>query len=368
VAPFAGVWADRTSRYRLVIATQCAAMLQALVLAALVLSDRITIPWVLALSAFLAVVSGVDVPSRQTFLVEMIDDREDLPNAIALNSSAFNLSRLIGPSIGGFLIAAFGEGFVFLVNGLSYVAVIAALMAMRVPRHEPSPGQPQVLRNLQEGFRYAFGFAPIRALILLIAGVSLLGVPFTVLFPVVATQVLGGGPHTLGLLAGSMGLGALSAAMYLAGRPSVRGLGGVIRAGGALFGVALLALAAARQPAPAFAATFAAGAGVMLMFAAANTILQTILEDDKRGRVLSLYATAFLGMVPLGSLFAGALANRLGAPITIAMGGAGVLATTALFSRALPALRQDVRPIYERLGIAPAAGPTPPGAPPPRVG
>jgi len=354
LAPVAGVWADRGNRRRIVIATQALAMLQALLLAALVLSGNVSIGHVLALSVLLGLVNGVDVPTRQAFLVEMVTGRDDLANAIALNSSVFNAARLVGPAIAGFLIGLMGEGAVFLLNGLSYIAVIGALCAMRIrPRPRPAGPRETLRHTLTEGFRYAFGFPPIRALILLVAVVSLMGVPFTVLMPVFATDILHGGPRTLGMLMAASGVGALIGALYLAGRPTVRGLGQVILLAVVLFGSSLVGFGLSRRLWLSMAALLGAGLGMMVQMASSNTILQTIVDDDKRGRVMSFYSMAFLGMVPFGSLLAGLLASRIGAPRTVALGGVACVAAGALFARALPALRAQVRPIYVRLGIVP---------------
>jgi len=354
LAPLAGVWADRGDRRRIVIATQTLSMLQALALSALVLTGRITIVQVIVLSVVMGLVNGVDVPVRQAFLVQMVSGREDLANAIALNSSVFNAARLVGPAVAGFMIGLVGEGVVFLLNGLSYVAVIAALCAMRLdPRPAADHARSPVLRHLREGIRYAFGFVPIRSLLLLIGLVSMMGVPFTVLMPIFATDVLHGGPHTLGFLMSSLGVGALGGALYLAQRRTVRGLGAVILSAVTLFGVSLLTFAASRLTWLSMLALAAAGLGMMVQMASSNTILQTIVDEDKRGRVMSFYAMAFMGTVPLGSLLAGALAARIGAPGTVAVGGVACLAGAAAFARALPALREQIRPIYRRLGIVP---------------
>ena len=359
LAPLAGVWADRSDRRRIVIATQALAMFQALVLSALVLTGRVTVVHVLVLSVFLGLVNGVDVPTRQAFLVEMVRGREDLANAIALNSSVFNAARLVGPAIAGFMIGLVGEGVVFLLNGLSYVAVIAALLAMEIdPRPAARrPTQP-VWRELKEGVGYVLGFEPIRSLLLLIGLVSLVGVPFTVLMPVFATDVLHGGAHTLGLLMSSLGVGALAGALFLAARRSVRGLGRIILAAVTLFGLCLAGFGFSRNEWLSMALLVAAGFGMMVHMASSNTILQTIVDEDKRGRVMSFYAMAFMGTVPLGSLLSGALAARLGAPATVVLGGALCLLGAAAFARALPRLREQIRPIYARLGVIPevAAG------------
>jgi MFS family permease len=354
LAPVAGAWADRGNRRRIVIATQALAMVQALLLAALVLRGTVSIGHVMALSVLLGLVNGVDVPTRQAFLVEMVTGRDDLANAIALNSSVFNAARLVGPAVAGFMIALVGEGVVFLLNGLSYVAVIAALYAMKLgPRPGTVDAAQPLPRRLAEGFRYAFGFPPIRALLLLVGVVSLMGVPFTVLMPVFATDVLHGGPRTLGFLMAASGVGALIGALYLAGRATVRGLGPVILACVALFGISILAFALSRRQWLSMGALLAAGFGLMVHMGASNTILQTIVDDDKRGRVMSFYSMAFMGMVPFGSLLAGLLAGRIGAPRTVALGGVVCLLAAAVFALALPVLRAQVRPIYVRLGIVP---------------
>jgi len=354
LAPVAGAWADRGNRRRIVIATQALAMVQALLLAALVLHGTASVGHVMALSVFLGLVNGVDVPTRQAFLVEMVTGRDDLANAIALNSSVFNAARLVGPAVAGFMIALVGEGVVFLLNGLSYVAVIAALYAMRLGPRPRAVGPLEPLpRRLAEGFRYAFGFPPIRALLLLVAVVSLMGVPFSVLMPVFATEVLHGGPRTLGLLMAASGVGALTGALYLAGRATVRGLGQVILVCVVLFGISLLGFALSRRLWLSMAALLGAGLGLMVQMASSNTILQTIVDDDKRGRVMSFYSMAFMGMVPFGSLLAGLLASRIGAPATVASGGVACLLAAAFFALALPGLRAQVRPIYVRLGIVP---------------
>lgn len=340
VAPFAGVWADRANRHRVVVATQVAAMVQASLIAALALSGHITVGWILFLSVFLGVVSGIDAPTRHAFIVEMVDGPEDLPSAVALNSSAFQASRLLGPSLAGVLIALVGEGVVFLLNALSYVAVIAALLSLRVPPHVPAASHPAVLRDLREGVAYAFGAPSIRAPILLVAGISLLGMPFMVLLPVVAADVLSGGAPTFGFLAGSMGLGALIGALALAGRRRTGGLGRIIALGSAVFGVALVGLAVSRRVPLAMAFCFVAGLAATVAKAGSNTVLQTSLTPGKRGRVMSFYSMALIGVTPVGSLLLGAVADRFGAPFAIALGGVGTLAVAGLFARALPDLRE----------------------------
>jgi MFS family permease len=353
LAPFAGELADRYNKHRIIIITQSVMMVQALLLAALVLTGTVTIGWILVLMAVLGAASGFDVPARQSFLIDMVGDREDLPNAIALNSSIFNAARLVGPAIAGFAIAAVGEGMVILANGLSYGFVLAGLFAMQLDRRPNVRGNGEVLRRVREGFSYAWGFPPIRSVLLLVATVSLVGVPFSVLLPVIATDVLGGGPRTLGLLMGATGFGALAGALFLASRQTVVGLGRVIIICATLFGGALLLMAVARSLLLVVPLLVLAGFGMMAQMASSNTVLQTLVEDDKRGRVMSLYTMAFTGMSPIGSLLIGWLASRIGASLAMGVGGALSLIAAFHFGRKLPVLREMVRPIYARLGILP---------------
>jgi MFS family permease len=353
LAPVAGELADRLSRRRIVIITQALAMIQALVLGTLIVTGLIEVWQLIVLSALLGAITGFDIPARQAFLLEMIGDRDDLPNAIALNSSIFNGARLIGPAVAGFAIAGLGEGIVVLVNGVTYVAVLASLFAMRLPPPPPAVARGAALKRMREGFRYAFGFPPIRAILGLVSTVSLFAVPFTVLLPIVATESLGGGPRTLGLLMSASGLGALAGALTLASRSSVLGLGRVIVSGAVMFGGALVFFAFSTRLAFALPMLAIAGFGMMTQMAASNTVLQTIVDDDKRGRVMSIYSMAFIGTAPLGALVAGALAARFGAPITIAVGGVAAILAALYFGAGLPRLRSFVTPIYTRLGILP---------------
>jgi MFS family permease len=353
LSPFAGVWVDRLDRYRVLVVTQVLAMLQSFALAALALTGTIEIWHVLALGAFQGVVNAFDTPARQSFLVEMVEDRADLPNAIALNSSMVNGARLVGPSVAGIVIAAVGEGWCFLADGVSYVAVIGSLLAMKVTRRPVERSGKRVLQELADGFRYAFGFAPIRALLLLLALVSLMGMPYSVLMPVVADRTLHGGAHTLGFLMGASGVGALAGALYLASRRSVLGLGKVVPISAALFGVGLIAFGLSRSVVLSMLILPLAGAGFMVQMAASNTILQTVVREEMRGRVMAFYTMAFMGTAPFGSLLAGALAARIGAPETIMIGGAACIVGAILFARTLPRLRKLVRPVYVERGILP---------------
>lgn len=353
LAPFAGVLADRFDKRRIVIATQTLMMMQAATLAALVLTNHVNVGLIIGLMAVLGAATGFDIPARQAFLIEMVGDKDDLPNAIALNSSMFNASRLIGPAIAGILIVTVGEGLCILINAVSYVAVLAALLAMRLPDRPPNTARLEVLRNVAEGVRYAWNSRPMRTILTLVAFTSFVAVPFTVLLPVVASDVLRGGADTLGFLTAAVGLGALSGALYLASRRSVRGLGKVITAAAVTFGAALIAIAISRSLWITLPLLTLAGFGMMVQMASANTVLQTLVADDKRGRIMSLYSMAFTGISPIGSLAGGAVTSALGAPATFALGGAGCLIAAALFGARVPALRDVVRPLYRRLGILP---------------
>lgn len=353
LAPIAGVMADRWNRHRMLIVTQSLSMVQAGILAALVFPGWITVWQILALSAFLGVINAFDTPARQAFVLDMIEDRADLSNAIALNSSMVNGARLVGPSVAGLLLATVGEAWCFLLNSLSYVAVIAGLLAMRLAAAPPRPRPARVWTELREGLAYGGGFPPIRAILILIALVSLVAMPYTVLMPVFATRILHGGPSTLGFLMGATGTGALAGALYLAARPSILGLGKVTVGGAGLFGAGLIVFGLSGKLWLSLLMLMVSGFGMMVQMAASNTILQTIADEDKRGRVMSLYTLAFLGIAPFGSLLAGGLANRIGAPLTMIIGGVCCLLAAPLFGRQLPALREQVRPIYRRLGIIP---------------
>lgn len=353
LAPFAGVLVDRVDRRHLVLLTQVLSMVQALMLAGLMFSGHLAIWHIIALSLLLGFINAVDMPARQAFLLQMLDKREDLTNAIALNSSMVNGARLIGPSIAGFLIASAGESLCFLLNGLSYIAVIASLLQMHVQPNARASQQTAILENLREGFRYAFGFPPIRTLLLLLALVSLAGASYAQLLPIFAQQILHGDARTQGYLVSAAAVGALAGAIYLAGRRSVRGLGRVIAWSPAVFGIGLIALGLSTRLEWTLAVMPVIGLGLMIQMASTNTVLQTIVDDDKRGRVMSFYSMAFMGMVPLGSLLAGGLANFIGAPGTVILGGVGCICGALAFARRLPALRKLVHPIYVRQGVIP---------------
>jgi MFS family permease len=353
LGPFAGVVTDRLNRHRLVIATQIVAMLQALVLAVLVITDTVTVWEVIVLGTILGIINAFDMPARQTFMIEMVDNKKDLGNAIALNSSIVNAARLLGPSVGGILIATVGEGACFLINGLSYVAVIAGLLMMRLPAREPAPHRTRVLQEFKEGITYSAGNIPIRSILGILALVSLVGMPYTVLMPVFAEEVLHGGPRVLGFLMGAVGLGALAGALYLASRKTVIGLARLIVISSAVFGLSLAAFAFSHTLWLSLLLMLFTGFGELVPMAASNTLLQTIVDDDKRGRVMSLYMTAFVGMAPVGSLVAGALADRIGSPWTVFIGGVTCILGAIMFARNLPVMRKAIRPIYAQKGIIP---------------
>ncbi|MEH2168705.1 MAG: MFS transporter [Nostoc sp.] len=351
LAPFGGVFVDRFSRYRTLIGTQILAMIQSLTLAVLALTGVIEVWQIIALSLFQGFINALDAPARQAFVPELVEHREDLANAIAINSTMFNGARLIGPAIGGLLIASIGTGYCFLIDGLSYVAVIAALLAMKVKPWKNSVTDGDPLQKVKEGFVYAFSFPPIRSILLLSALVSLMGLQNTVLVPVIAEQVLKGGAESLGFLMAASGVGALTGGIYLATRQTILGIGKLIALAPAILGTGLIALSLSRfLPLSLFTMLFV-GLGTILQIAASNTFLQTIVEDDKRGRLMSLYTMSFLGMIPVGNLLGGFLASHIGAPNTLMIDGIACILGSIIFSRQLPALRKIMRPIYEQKGI-----------------
>jgi MFS family permease len=354
LAPFAGVLVDLWDRHRLLVVTQVLAMLQSLALGVLALTGRVNIWHVIVLSLFQGLINAFDMPGRQAFVVEMVEKRDDLANAIALNSSMVNAARLLGPSIGGVIIAAVGEGWCFILDGVSYLAVIASLLAMKLsPRMTRQGKKANVFEQFREGWTYASRFPPIRKILLLLALVSLVGMPYTVLMPVFANEILRGGPNTLGLLMAASGVGALFGAMFLAARKSVLGLGKYIPLTAGAFGAGLIAFSFSRVLWVSLVLMVVTGLGFMVQMAASNTVLQTIVEEDKRGRVMSFYTMAFMGTAPFGSLLAGSVAEKIGAPHTLVLGGIGCILGALWFANSLPALRRDVRPIYVKIGIIP---------------
>lgn len=349
----AGVIADRFNKHRILIITQTLAMLQAVVLAVLTLTGTITIWHILPLLVFLGIVNAFDMPTRQSFVLEMIENKEDLGNAIALNSSMFNGARLVGPAIAGILIGSIGEGPCFILNAISFVAVIIALLAMRLQPRKPKHHHKGILDGYKEGFRYVTTFKPIAYILSLLAVASLIGMPFTTLMPVFARDILHGGPHTLGFLMGAHGIGALLGAAALASRKNVRGLTRWIVGAAFTFAGGLCFFSLSTNQWLSFALLIVVGFGMMVQIASSNTIIQTVADDDKRGRVMSFYTVAFTGMSPFGSLIAGTLASRIGAPVTIFICGLLCAAAVTAFALKLPAIRRDIRPIYRKIGIIP---------------
>ncbi len=369
IAPFAGVWVDRLNRRQVLVWTQTLAMMQSFALAALTLSGHITVGWILTLAVMQGVINAFDMPGRQAFMVQMVGDRADLGNAIAINSSMVNVARLIGPSLAGLVIAATNEGWCFLIDGISYIAVIASLLMMQLNVPAVRRAATSTFHELKEGWSYVSGFLPIRTILLLFAVVSLMGMPFVVLMPIFAARVLHGGPHTLGFLMGAMGVGALISALSLAARKSVRGLIRMIPLAAAVFGLGLIGFGLSHVFWLSMLMVLVAGMGMMQGMAASNTIIQTLVDENKRGRVMSYYTMAFVGMAPFGSLLAGTMAHAIpttpvwmvtggvltGAQWTVLINGLVVVLGAAWFFTRLPAVRRVVRPIYEEMGIIPAA-------------
>jgi MFS family permease len=342
VAPFGGIVADRHNRHRVVIATQAASMVLALILAILTLTGLVRIWHIFVLAALLGVVNAFDLPARQSFIVDMVG-KEDLINAIALNSSMFNAARVIGPAVAGILVARIGEGWCFFANGVSYIAVIAGLFLMRAPRPYYLGSSASPLEHFIEGFRFVWGTAPIRALLLLLGLVSLVAMPYTVLMPIFADRVLHGGARGLGILMGATGVGALLGALTLATRQGVRGLGSWIAYSCGGFGVSLILFSLSRIFWLSAALLLPVGFCMMLQMSSSNTLIQAMVPDQLRGRVMAMYAMVFMGLAPFGALFGGALANHLGAPRTVTLGAAAAVLGAVWFGLHLPNIRVEAR-------------------------
>jgi MFS family permease len=353
LAPFAGVIVDRIDRRKVLVWTQALAMVQSLVLAALTLSHRINIAEVLTLSVFQGIINAFDMPARQSFMIRMVEDRADLSNAIAINSSMVNTARLVGPSLAGLLIAATNEGWCFLLDGVSYIAVIASLLMMRVTHEQPEHSGATMVKQLRQGWVYVSESLPIRSILLLFSILSLMGWPFMVLMPVFAAQVLHGGPHTLGFLMGAVGVGSLVSALSLVVRKSVRGLLKMIPMAAVVFGAGLIGFGFSRSLWLSVPLMVVTGFGMMRGLTTSNTILQTLVDENMRGRVMSYYTMAFVGMAPFGSLLAGGLAHAIGAPHTVIVSGIACMLGSLWFWSRMTAIRNDMRPIYQRLGIVP---------------
>ncbi len=357
LSPPAGLAADRWNRRSVVIATQTASMLLALILAALTMTHRIKVWEIIVLATLLGVVNAFDVPARQSFLIEMVG-REDLLNAIALNSSMFNGARVAGPAIAGVLVALIGEGWCFLLNGISYLAVIAGLFLMRIDNLKPVHDGGAPLDKLREGFRFARHTRPIRALLVLVAIVSLLALPFSVLMPIFAVQILHGGASAYGTLMGAVGVGAMFGALALAMRQQLRGLGNVVAYAATGLGISLVLFAFSHWYWVSFVILVASGFTMMMQFTATNTLIQAMVPDQLRGRVMSLYSMMFLGMTPIGSLLDGYVANYIGAPVTVAIGGLVSCLGGLAFARKWPSMRGPARDLVAAQGMmAPSAQP-----------
>ena len=358
-APLGGIVADRHNRQRVVIGTQVASMLLALVLALLTLSNKITVTEIFCLAALLGVVNAFDIPGRQSFLVEMVG-KDDLINAIALNSSMFNGARIIGPAIAGLLVAKIGEGWCFFANAVSYIAVILGLFMMRVPSREERP-QGSPIAHVIEGFRFVQKTAPIRAILLLLGLVSLVAMPYTVLMPIFADKILHGGARGLGILMGATGVGALFGALTLATRTGVYGLGRWITFSCAGFGITLVAFALSRNFWLSTAVLVPVGFCMMLQMSSSNTLIQAMVPDHLRGRVMSVYSMMFMGMAPFGALTGGVVADRLSAPVAVGMGAVAAVGGAAIFGIRLPRLRVEARRLIIAQGMVggePAQGMT----------
>jgi MFS family permease len=353
LAPIAGVLTDRWNKYYVLIAAQIVAMLQALILTLLFYNGTIQVWHIVVLSVLMGCFNAFDVPSRQSFVIDLVEKKEDLGNAIALNSLMFNGARLIGPSLAGILLASAGEGICFLSNAVSYLFVIGSLLLMKVPARDKIRNKSHIIKDMKEGFSYTFGFAPLKHLILLLGIVSIMTMPYQVLMPVFAKEILHGGSNTFGLLMGAAGLGALAGGIYLASRESILKLGRIVPLAAALAGIGLIAFSLSRYFLISMVMMIIAGLGMMLHTAASNTILQTIVDEDKRGRMLSIYTMAIMGTSPIGSLLAGGLARVIGTPETIMAGGIACMLGAFFFYKKLPELKILVRPIYIKLGVIP---------------
>jgi MFS family permease len=363
LSPLAGLAADRWPRQRVVIATQTISMSLAFILAALTLTNHIRVWEIIVLAASLGTVNAFDVPARQSFLIEMVG-REDLLNAIALNSSMFNGARVAGPAIAGILVALVGEGWCFFLNGVSYLAVIAGLLMMRIETSQIVHDGAAPLEKLREGFRFVRRTLPIRALLTLIALVSFMALPFSVLMPIFANRILGGGASAYGTLMGAVGVGAMFGALTIAMRQQLRGLGNVVSYSAIGLGIALVLFSVSRWYWLSIGSLVLAGLAMMLQFTSTNTLIQAMVPDQLRGRVMALYSMMFLGMTPIGSLLAGTIAAHIGAPITVAIGGAASFAGGVVFARKWPALRAPARELVAAQGMIRPASPPDAAGPP----
>src|SRR6266481_1658660 len=354
LGPFAGVWVERLNRRKLLVWTQAAAAVQSLAMAALTLAHVVNLWEIMVLATLQGLINALDMPARQSFLVQMVEDRNDLCNAIAINSSMVNAARLVGPAVAGLLIGAVGEGCCFLLDGVSYFAVITSLRMMRIKPLQIHRTASSVREQIREGWDYVRTFRPIRTILLLFSLLCLMGYPFAVLLPVFVGEVLHGNATTLGWLTGASGIGALVSALSLAIRRSVVGLTRMLQIAAAMLGGALILFGLSHALWLSLALMCFVGFGLMQSASASNTIIQSLVPEDKRARVMSYYTMAFFGAAPFGSLLAGALAHRIGAPQTVIITGVFCVAGSLWFTFRLPKIRAIMRPIYQGLGLLPA--------------
>lgn len=352
LAPLAGIYVDRWNQYRLILATEALLGVASLSLAALTLSGRVTVGALVAFNVMQSLLMAFDIPARQAFVVSIIENKEDLGNAIAMNSITFNTARLIGPALGGLIIAALNEGWCYFIDGVSFIAVIFALLAMTsCPQPARAKQGVSLAEQMREGWEFVKGFLPVRSILMLVAFVSLLGFPFTVLMPVFAKDILQGGPNTLGLLLGSFGAGALIGGTWLASRRSVVGLDRAIYFATMTFGAGVIAFGFSRAFWLSSLLCALAGGSLIILWASSNTIFQTVIDDEKRGRISSFFIMAFMGTSPLGGLLMGRMAEWIGAPYTVSIGGALCIGGAIWFGRVLPEFDRAVRPVYVKLGL-----------------
>lgn len=351
LSPFAGVLTDRFNRLRIMIVAQTLFMLHAITLAVLTLTGTIAVWHIIFLSVLFGFISAFDAPARQSLVVDLIDKPKNLGNAIALNSAIFNGARLIGPAIAGIIIAIVGEGICFSINAASYIAVIWALLAIKIKFKVKTITKVKLRESLTEGFNYTFGFIPIRVLIILLGIMSLFGLPYVVLMPAYAKEVLNGSSDTLGFLMSATGAGALSAALFLASRKTILGTGKIISISGICFGAGIVIVSFSDYFILSLFSLFITGFGMIASISSINTLIQTLSEEDKRGRVMSFYAMALMGMNPIGNLIAGASASAIGVPVTLLTGGIVTIFAAAWFERKRPVIRKYTRPVYIKKGI-----------------
>ena len=357
LGPFAGIYVDRWDRHRLIVVTQAISMLQSFALAALTLTGRITVEWIIVLSVVQGIVNAFDIPARQAFIVDM-GHSDDLINAIALNSSMVNGARVLGPAIAGVTVTAVGEGWCFFANGASYIAVIVGLLLMVVVPREHGPDSASGLERIVEGFRWVAKTAPIRALLLLLGLVSLTGMPYAVLMPIFADKILHGGARGLGMLMGASGIGALAGTLMLAAKREVHGLGRWIAFASFGFGASMILFASSRSYPLSILLLVPVGFSMMLQMSSSNTLIQTMVPDELRGRVMAVYSMMFMGMAPFGALVAGTMANHIGAPTTVALGGLTCLAGSLVFGSQWPNMRGEARQLIVAQGMLSGEPPT----------